>query len=220
MSREAHVRFCEGVGVRFPRATHLIVLCCDAATARKALEEVGRWMGDAGLSLHPEKTRVVDMTRSGSCFDFLGYRYWRSRKGKISRIVRPKSESKLRGNLKKLTKRNSGHSLEVIVGKINSILRGWYGYFKHASAYSLAEMDGWVRNRLRGILRKRRKGRGHARGRDNHRWPNRYFDTLGLFNLEAAREMEHSSLRLGANVLTGKPDAGEPHVRFGGRGRA
>jgi RNA-directed DNA polymerase len=186
----------KGLGLEMVRyADDMVVLCRDAATARKALEEVGRWMAEAGLSLHPEKTRVVDMTVGGSHFDFLGYRFWRSRKGKLSRVVRPKSESKLRGNLRKLTRRANGHSLETIVGKINPILRGWFGYFKHASAHALAEMDGWVRNRLRGVLRKRRKGRGRARGRDNHRWPNRYFDTLGLFNLEAARAMEQSSLR-------------------------
>ena len=189
----------KGLGLEMVRyADDMVVLCRDAATARKALEEVGRWMADAGLSLHPEKTRLVDMSGSGSHFDFLGYRFWRSRKGKLTRHVRPKSESKLRANLKKLTKRNNGHSLQAIAKKIDPILRGWCGYFKHGSASALAEMDGWVRGRLRGILRKRHGGRGRGRGNDHRKWPNRYFDTLGLFNLEAARAMEHSSLRNGA----------------------
>jgi len=209
----------KGLGLEMVRyADDMVVLCRDATTARQALEEVNRWMEDAGLSLHPEKTRVVDMSRSGSHFDLLGYRFWRRRNGKIARFVRPKSRRKLKGSLKKLTKRANGHSLEAIVKKLNPILRGWFGYFKHAHADALGEMDGWVRGRLRGILRKRHKGKGRARGRDHQRWPNRYFDTLGLFNLKAARAMESSSLHVEQNVLTGKPDAGEPHVRFGGRG--
>lgn len=209
----------KGLGLEMVRyADDMVVLCRDAVTAREALEEVSRWMGEAGLSLHPEKTRVVDMSGSGSHFDFLGYRFWRRRNGKLARFVRPKSRRKLKGGLKKLTKRANGHSLEAIVNKLNPILRGWFGYFKHAHADALGEMDGWVRGRLRGILRKRHKLKGRARGRDHQRWPNRYFDTLGLFNLKAARAMESSSLHVEQNVLTGKPDAGEPHVRFGGRG--
>lgn len=155
-------------------------------------------MEGAGLTLHPEKTRVVDLSESGSHFDFLGYRFWRSRNGGIKRFIRPKSRGKLKSKLKPLTKRANGHSLEAIVKKLNPILRGWYGYFKHARAEALREMDGWVRGRLRSIQRKRRKGKGRARGQDHHRWPNRYFDTLGLFNLEAARAMEQTSLPHGA----------------------
>jgi RNA-directed DNA polymerase len=133
------------------------------------------------------------MNRGRSHFDFLGYRFWRSRDGMLLRLVRPKSQRKIKGTLKQPTRRANGHSLEAIVKRINPILRGWYGYFKHAQAKAPGQMDGWVRGRLRGILRKRRKGKG--RGRDHQRWPNRYVDTLGLFTLEAARAMERSSLR-------------------------
>ena len=179
-------------------ADDMIVLCRDAGKAREALEAVQEWMGQAGLTLHPEKTRVVEMIEPRSHFDFLGYRFWRSRGGGIKRLARPKSKRKLRQNLKPETRRNSGQSMEAIVAKLNPVLRGWYGYFKHAHASLLEEMDGWVRGRLRGILRKRRKGRGRARGRDHHRWKNRYFDTLGLFSLEAAQARELTSLQQGA----------------------
>lgn len=179
-------------------ADDMIVMCRDAEKARRALEAVREWMGQAGLTLHPEKTRVVEMIEPGSHFDFLGYRFWRSHRGGIKRLVRPKSKRKLRQSIKPETRRNSGRSMEAIVAKINPVLRGWYGYFKHAHASLLGEMDGWVRGRLRGILRKRRKGRGRARGRDHHRWKNRYFDTLGLFSLEAAQARELTSLQYGA----------------------
>jgi RNA-directed DNA polymerase len=181
-------------------ADDMVVLCRDMDTARQALETIRQWMSQAGLSLHPEKTRVVNMTAAGSHFDFLGYRFWTSRKEELGvrRLISPKSEGKLRAKLKPLTRRANGASMEAIVGKLRPVLRGWYGYFKHASADVLREIDGWVRGRLRAILRKRRKGRGRARGRDHQRWPNRYFDTLGYFSLEAAQALELSSLPLGA----------------------
>ncbi len=87
--------------------------------------------------------------------------------------------------------------MEAIIAKINPRLRGWYGYFQHALKTGLTGMDGWVRMRLRSVLRKRRKRRGRGRGADHQRWPNRYFENLGLFSLEQARE-ETMSLRNGA----------------------
>jgi hypothetical protein len=48
-------------------------------------------------------------------------------------------------------------------------------------------------------LRKRRGLEGRGRGDDHHRWPNRYFEKLGLFRLLDARETENASLRQGAN---------------------
>lgn len=176
-------------------ADDMVVMCADAKKARQALEAVQRWMDEAELTLHPEKTRIADLTEAGSHFDFLGYRFVRRRNGGIKRVVRPKSVRKLRHKLKPITKRANGHSMEALVKKLNPILRGWYGYFKHVHSDMLREVDGWVRGRLRGILRKRRGGRGRGRGSDHQRWPNAYFDALGLFCLEAARRVEHSSLR-------------------------
>ncbi len=178
-------------------ADDMIVLCREPEKALQALETIQRWMKEAGLELNGDKTRIIDMTGSGSHFDFLGYRFWRGRSGRVRRFVRPKSRKKLRERIKPLTRRANGQSLEAIIGEVNPILRGWYGYFKHVSAAALRETDGWVRGRLRSILRKRRKGQGRARGKDHHRWGNGYFMELGLFNLERARAAEIISLRRG-----------------------
>jgi RNA-directed DNA polymerase len=171
-------------------ADDIVVLCRAPEQAAQALEEIRQWMTAAGLELHPEKTKVVDLAPAGAHFDFLGYRFWRGKAGKVRRFVRPKSRQKLRARLKPLTQRNNGHSLAAIVAELNPILRGWYGYFRHASAEALTEMDGWVRGRLRSILRKRHGGKGRGRGRDHQRWSNRYFAELGLFCLQAARARE------------------------------
>lgn len=76
--------------------------------------------------------------------------------------------------------------MEVIVSRINPVLRGWFGYFKHAQRAAMREVDGWVRMRLRSILRKRQKLRGRGRGADHQRWHNACFAQVGLFSLEDA----------------------------------
>ncbi len=179
-------------------ADDMVVLCRNPHEAEQALGKVRRWMEAAGLELHPQKTKIVSMSEVGSHFDFLGYRFWQSKKGKIRRFVRPTSERKLREKLKPRTKRCSGNGMSAIIAKINPILKGWYGYFRFASVDALRDIDGWVRGRLRAILRKRRKGRGRARGKDHQRWGNSYFADLGLFCLEQALRSEMAGLRQGA----------------------
>ena len=93
----------------------------------------------------------------------------------VSRTVREK------------TKRTSGDSLQYIIRQVNQSLRGWFEYFQHSSfANVFVDTDGWVRRRLRSLLRKRSKRRGIANGCDNQRWPNRFFAEQGLFSLKTA----------------------------------
>ena len=146
-----------GLGFEMVRHTDdMVVLCSTQEEANSALEKLGEWMGEAGLTQHPDKTRAVDMNLADSHFDHLGYRSKRSRQGKIMRLVRPKSLRKLRETIKPRTRRNNGKSMEAIVADLNRTLPGWFGYFKHVKASQLGEIDGWIRMRLRSILRKRR----------------------------------------------------------------
>jgi len=106
---------------------------------------------------------------------------------------------KMRESIKPLTRRTSGQSMSAIAQMLKPRLQGFHNYFKHASASSLAEVDRWIRARLRSILRKRAGRRGKGRGLDHHRWPNSYFASLGVFNLEEARKLELKSLRGAVN---------------------
>jgi len=186
----------EQLGLQSVRyADDIIVLAQSAEVARNALERIEDWMKQVGLELHPEKTRIVDMNEGNAYFDFLGYRFKRSGKGKLLKLVRPKSKQKLRASVRKLTKRCNAKSMEVIIRDIRPNLRGWYEYFKHAHSNQLSPLDSWVRMRLRSILRKRHKGKGRGHGLDHFRWPNRYFENLGLLSLEKAQEEEKSLLK-------------------------
>ena len=180
-------------------ADDIVVLCRSREEAAAALEKLREWMAQAGLTLHPDKTRTVDMNLADSHFDFLGYRFQRSRRGRLMRLVRPKSLRKLRETIKPKTRRTNGKSMEAIAADLNRTLKGWYEYFKNAKASQLGAIDGWIRMRMRSILRKRHGLKGRGRGRDHQRWPNRYFTNLGLFCLLDAQEVEIASLRNGAN---------------------
>ena len=178
-------------------ADDMVVLCRDQEEAERVMERIKAWMSQAQLSLHPEKTRMVDMGVGGNHFDFLGYRFWRGRKGNLRRFIRPKSKSKLREEIWPLTRRHNGKSMDEIITKLNRKLKGWYGYFKHLDAETLREVDGWIRGRLRTILRTREKKEGIARVREHVKWPNRYFAELGLFSLKQTKLEEIVDLRNG-----------------------
>ena len=162
-------------------ADDFAVQCRSEAEAQVALAEVERWTASAGLSLHPDKTRIVD-TRERGGFDFLGYHFERGH-----RWPRAKSLGKLKETIRAKTHRANGHSLDAIIADVNRTLRGWFEYFKHSCRTALRDVDQWVRMRLRSILRKRRGRRGRGRGPDHLRWPNAFFDAHGLLSLYAAR---------------------------------
>ncbi len=167
-------------------ADDLVVICGSRQQAENALDRLREWMESRGLELHPDKTRIVDLHEEG--FDFLGYHFQAGKPG-LPRIVkwpREKSMKKLRENLKPLTKRANGRSLEAIIQLINPKLSGWFEYFKHSHRNTFVEVDGWVRARLRAILRKRKGLKGRSRGADHQRWPNTFFHERGLFSLTAA----------------------------------
>jgi RNA-directed DNA polymerase len=166
-----------------------VILCRSEQEAVAALALLHDAMARRGLTLHPDKTRVVDMSEPGG-FDFLGYHFEAGKKW-----PRSKSLTKLKDSVRALTKRNNGHSLQAIVTRLNAVLRGWFEYFKHARGRTFPTLDGWVRMRLRSILRRRHRRRGAGRGWSNIRWPNVYFAKLGLFTMTTARASARRSLQ-------------------------
>ena len=160
-------------------ADDLVIQCRTREEAERALALVQAWTARAGLTLHPTKTTIVDAESEG--FDFLGYRFVKHR-----RFPRRKSLAKFRDAIRAKTRRTTGHSLNMIIADVNRTLRGWFEYFKHSYRSTFLELDGWIRMRLRSILRKRHGRSGRGRGADHHRWPNAYFTEHGLFNLTTA----------------------------------
>ena len=169
-------------------ADDFVVLCRSDEEAGRALDLVREWTAQAGLTLHPEKTRIVDETGDG--FDFLGYRF---AKGK--RWPRAKSLERFKETIRNKTRRGKGESLGRVIGNVNRTVRGWFGYFKHGHKFTFERLDGWIRMRLRSILRRRQKKRGRGRGVDHQKWKNAFFAERGLFSMKVAHATACQSAR-------------------------
>ena len=156
-------------------ADDFVILCRSQEQAEAALEEVRRFVQEAGLTLHPEKTHIVD-SRERS-FDFLGYSF----RGKL-RFPRAKSHSKLVDTIRRLTPRKSGQSLEATILGINRVTVGWFVYFRHCTWNLFGDYDGMIRRRLRRQLLKRHR-RNPKRLSRTQRWPNAYFRERGYQSL-------------------------------------
>jgi RNA-directed DNA polymerase len=170
-------------------ADDFVILCRTEEEARDALAQVQAWVAANGLTLHPDKTRLGDSRQPGQGFDFLGYRFEAGR-----RLVRKKSLAALKDKVRARTIRSRGDSLERIIHDLNPILRGWFGYFKHATPLLFGSLDGFIRRRLRAILRKQEKRPGFGRClADQERWNNAFFANRGLFTLHTAHEQARHS---------------------------
>lgn len=168
-------------------ADDFVVLCRNRAEAEQVLEKLQSWTAQAGLKLHPIKTRIVNASEPGR-FDFLGYHFEQGRKW-----PRQKSLKKLKDSIRGKTGRGHGKSLASIITNLNRTLHGWFEYFKHSHAEVFTTLDGWIRMRLRSILRRRAGRKGRGRGRDNRRWPNAFFAKRGLFSMAQARALARQS---------------------------
>jgi RNA-directed DNA polymerase len=177
-------------GCRMVRyADDFVVLCRTAEQAQAALNEVRVWVEQNGLRLNVDKTHVGDCRQTGQGFEFLGYRFELGR-----RWVRRKSLLALRERIRQKTRRTRGDSLACIIADLNPTLRGWFHYFKHSQPWVHQLTDGFVRRRLRAILRKQDKRPGMGKCRDDHlRWPNTFFAAQGLFTLTTARVLASQS---------------------------
>ncbi len=169
-------------------ADDFVILCKSKEEADMALEEVKQWVNEAGLTLHPDKTRVANAVAVG--FDFLGYHFKRGK-----RWPSKKSIKKLKDALRSKTRRAHGHSLSRIITDVNKTTKGWFEYFKHSQRPVMKSLDQWIRLRLRSILRKRSGRKGRGRGWDCIRWTNAFFANHGLFILTDSHALAVQSVQ-------------------------
>jgi RNA-directed DNA polymerase len=119
-----------------------VALCRTESQAREALRRIGLVMDRLGLTLHPAKTRLVDLRRGEESFVFLGCTIRKKRsiqrapaKHFMRRWPSPKATKKLRDRVRELTsKRHSGQDVKQIVAELTPVLGGWGNYFRTGTA--------------------------------------------------------------------------------------
>jgi RNA-directed DNA polymerase len=183
-----------GVGHVVRYADDFVVLCSSQEQAKEAQRRASAIMGNLGLTLHPEKTQVVDLREGKEGFDFLGCHFRARMSGKIwrdRRVVRfylhrwpsQRSMKRARARVKALTARSQvGQQLEDVIARLNLFLRGWGNYFRTGNAATkFLSLDRYVWWRLFRLLVKKR-GRNLRAGQAN-RWTSAWFHDQGLHML-------------------------------------
>lgn len=183
-----------GVGELVRYADDFVVLCSTREQAEDARQRATAVLGDLGLSLHPEKTRVVDLREGREGFDFLGCHFRAKMSGKIweeRHVVRyylhrwpsERSMKRARARVKALTAQSQvGQQLEHVIERLNSFLRGWGNYFRTGNANSkFVTLDRYVVWRLTRLLIKKR-GR-NLRSGQWETWTMTWFHDQGLHQL-------------------------------------
>jgi group II intron reverse transcriptase/maturase len=175
-----------GVLVRY--ADDLVVLCATREQAEEARELAAAILDVLGLRLHPEKTRIAHLARGAEGFDFLGFhhrmresRKWRGR-WYLNKWPSARAMASIHAKVHGLTARsNAGLPLDLVVARLNPVLRGWGRYFRYGnSSRKFGAVDSYVNLRLAMLASAKhgRRGRGWTTGY-THGWAS----SLGVYRL-------------------------------------
>jgi group II intron reverse transcriptase/maturase len=169
-------------------ADDFVILCGTEANAQAALERVRKCLTGLGLTLHPEKTRVVFVGDGTQGFDFLGFHHrkvesWRYRgKRYLHQWPSRRAMQRVRERVKARTapRHRLPEPVSGVVDSVNRLVRGWGAYFRVGNAsHHFSQVDNYVRERLALFLRKKR-------GRPGRGWKGlglAFFNRLGVYHL-------------------------------------
>ena len=146
----------EARGLKFVRyADDCIIMVKSEKAANRVLNSVTRYIEKKlGLKANAEKSKITRPTQT----KYLGYSFWKDKKGKWKPKPHLKSYQKLIRKLKALTKRSWSISLDKRIKQINYLVRGWVNYFRIANMKTrIQEIDEHLRTRIRVIIWKQWK---------------------------------------------------------------
>jgi group II intron reverse transcriptase/maturase len=160
-------------------ADDFVVVCRTAEQATDAWQRARTVLGETGLQVSPEKTRIVELTKGKQGFDFLGFHLrkveswkWRG-KWYLQRWPSTRAMKSVRAKIRELTdRRYAGTELEIVVERLNPVIRGWGNYFRSAnSARKFSQIDSYVHERLAILASNKHKRSGRNwRTRFNSEW--------------------------------------------------
>jgi RNA-directed DNA polymerase len=176
-------------------ADDFVVLCRTARDVEEAERRVRMIFERLRLTLHPEKTRSVDLTEGKEGFDFLGCHLHMRLSGRLleqkairhyylQRWPSARSMKRVRTKVRELTDRKwlGAKDVRVVIANLNPVLRGWGNYFRTGNAArKFNQLDTYVYRRLHAFMVKRR-GRNLRAGQADA-WRRQWFWDHGLHRL-------------------------------------
>jgi len=189
MSGDVQVRICESLGVRFPRATRLVITVSGHHTKRgwaeRALQRLHEQLAPLGVELNKEKTKVVD-TLNGEAFGFLGFDLRRTPKRKgnghyIQMTPKKKACKAIKAKVRDIVQHSGATPMPKVVAQINASIAGWVNYFRVGNASgAFSEVRDYTEMKVRTLLTRRKRRRKTSIGW--RRWSNEYpYEVLGLY---------------------------------------
>jgi group II intron reverse transcriptase/maturase len=182
---------CEHIGKLVRYADDLVVMCDTEIKAKEGHRRLSIIMERLGLKLHPEKTRIVNMSRGKEGFEFLGCTIRKRRSIQrnprwhfVQRWPSPKAMKRIRQRVHELTDaRHSGAGdVKQIIAGLNPVLRGWGNYFRSGNADSkFNQIDNYVHERIKHWLLRRE---GQRRAVWLNHWPQQRLYDMGLHRLQ------------------------------------
>lgn len=126
-------------------ADDILILCKSKRSAEHALEVAGEYLEKTlQLKVNREKTHVTHCMRG---IKYLGVEIFCS----FTRIQDKKLKS-FKQKVRRITRRNQGRNLKVILVELNPVIRGFANYFRIANCkYIFEKLMRWIRRRLRAI---------------------------------------------------------------------
>jgi RNA-directed DNA polymerase len=194
-------------------ADDFVCFCETKEEAERVQELLTEWLKERGLRLSAEKTRTVHLTEG---FNFLGFNIRQYRTPKTTKtgwklLIKPSKEAvqDLRKKLKDLWKKVQGTKVQVVLAKMNPIIRGWANYFRIAVAKEVfGKLDSWmVQKALRYTKRRHPKKSG--------RWQRQQY--FGRFNLDRLDSWTFGDKQTGGYLLKFNWFPIERHVLVRGR---
>jgi RNA-directed DNA polymerase len=163
-------RRCRGVGELVRYADDFVVVCRTVQDLEEAERRVRIIFERLRLTLHPEKTRKLDLTGGTAGFDFLGCHLHMRLSGRIlerqgirryylHRWPSVRSMKRVRAKVKELTDRrwHGVRDVRAVIGRLNPVLRGWGNYFRTGNASrKFLQVDTYVFRRLHALMVQRR----------------------------------------------------------------
>lgn len=114
------------------------------------------------LKLHPDKTRIVNPSRKGETFTFLGCTHKKARsrvyRQRLYRWPSPRSVQRIQERVKKGTdpRRCSGTNPRNVLAALRPVLLGWAAYFRTGNASTIfVKVERYALDRLNHLLRRR-----------------------------------------------------------------
>ncbi len=146
-------------------ADDFIIICRTKQDAENAMQKVVQVMELLKLTLHPTKTRVVDMGQDG--FDFLGFHFHKKKSRKSGKLLpyiwaSPKSMINIRRKIHFITERKRlSNTPDEVIKFLNMVIRGWRNYFRIGNCtLNFQQLDRYVRYRLEQWIRAKLGSRG------------------------------------------------------------